>query len=154
LFKKWSYNDTLAFEDLRLRFKNWVELVPLGTGDEDVNAISSRFFSPKGKSKTIQFCPGKGLELYLELAYSRYAEIMLRLEELEEGMVCFFDVVIVLLYSTNAVQIQPGPAAQKMSISYITESDQQEPFVSGTDSLLPSIAVVQKGRKRQRSVRL
>ena len=97
LFKQWSKNDTLSLEDLRLRFKNWVELVPLGTGDEDVNAISSKFFSPKGKSKTIQFHPGKGLELYLELAYSRYAEILLRLEELEEGLVRIFHFVTVLL---------------------------------------------------------
>jgi hypothetical protein len=44
-----------------------VELIPAGPDDEDVGAISSRFFLLKGKSKTIQFHPNKVLELYLEL---------------------------------------------------------------------------------------
>jgi hypothetical protein len=69
-FIKWSKNDTLEIEDLCLRFKDWVELVSLGSGDEDINAIASKFFIAKGKSKTVQFHPGKGLELYLELPYN------------------------------------------------------------------------------------
>jgi hypothetical protein len=96
---KWSKNDTLDIEDLRLRFKDWVELVPLGSGDEDINAIASKFFVAKGKLKTVQFHPGKGLELYLELPYSRYAEILQRLEELEEEEVHFWPCCLTVLYS-------------------------------------------------------
>jgi hypothetical protein len=84
---KWSKDDTLVIEDLRLRFKDWVELIPLGPGNEDTGAISSKFFLPKGKSKTIQFHPNKVLELYLELAYDRYAEIQTRLEDMEDQSV-------------------------------------------------------------------
>jgi hypothetical protein len=69
-FIKWSKNDTLDIEDLRLRFKDWVELVSLGSGDKDINTIASKFSIAKGKSKTVQFHPGKGLELYLELPYN------------------------------------------------------------------------------------
>lgn len=71
-------------EDLRLRFKDWVELIPTGPGDEDINAISSKFFLPKGKMKTLQFSSKKVLELYLELAHDRYAKIITRLEEMIE----------------------------------------------------------------------
>jgi hypothetical protein len=87
-FLIWSKDDILAMEDLRLRFKDWVELIPLGHGDEDVGAISSKFFQPKGRSKTIQFNPNKVLELYLELAYNRHAEILGRLEDIEVEPVC------------------------------------------------------------------
>ena len=92
-FIKWSKNDSLNTSDLCLRFKDWVELIPLGSGNEDVDAISSKFFLPKGKSKTIQFHPNKVLELYLELIFDRYAEILNRLEDMEEesaAQVCFF----------------------------------------------------------------
>jgi hypothetical protein len=34
--------------------------------------------------KTIQFKPNSKLELYLELAYDRYAEILARMEDIEE----------------------------------------------------------------------
>jgi hypothetical protein len=80
----WSKNNILAIEDLCLCFKDWVELVPLGYGHEDVNVIASKFFQPKGRSKTIQFTPNKVLELYLELAYNRYAEILTHLEDMAE----------------------------------------------------------------------
>jgi hypothetical protein len=83
-FLRWSNEDTLAIEELRLRFKDWVELIPAGPGYEDVGAISSKFFLPKGKMKTIHFQSNKVLELYLELAYERYAEILTRLEEIED----------------------------------------------------------------------
>ena len=76
-------NDNLLIEDLRLRFKDWVELIPAGPGDEDVNAISSRFFQPKGKMKTLQFVSNKVLELYLELAHDRYAMILARLQQMD-----------------------------------------------------------------------
>src|SRR5271155_1538187 len=93
-FIKWSKNDSLNTSDLHLRFKDWVELIPLGSGNEDVDAISSKFFLPKGKSKMIQFHPNKVLELYLELIFDRYAEILNRLEDMEEesaAQVCFFN---------------------------------------------------------------
>ena len=85
---KWSKDDSLDVEDLRLRFRDWVELIPLGPGNEDTGAISSKFFLPKGKSKTVQFHPNKVLELYLELVYDRYAEIQTHLEDMEDQLVC------------------------------------------------------------------
>ena len=68
---KWSKDNTLVVEELRLCFKDWVELIPAGPGKEDIGTISSKFFLPKGKTKTIQFQSNKVLELYLELAYER-----------------------------------------------------------------------------------
>jgi hypothetical protein len=84
---KWSKDENLAVEDLRLRFKDWVELMALGPGHEDVGAISSKFFLPKGKSRVPQFHPNKVLDLYLELAYDRYAEILANLEDEEVQLV-------------------------------------------------------------------
>ena len=81
-------DDILLLEDLRLRFKDWVELIPIGFGDEDVNAISSKFFQPKGKMKTLQFVSNKVLDLYLELPYERYAKILACLEDMDDHSVC------------------------------------------------------------------
>ena len=128
---KWSKNDTLDIEDLCLQFKDWVELIPLGSSDDDINAITSKFFVAKGKSKTIQFHAGKGLDLYLELPYSRYAEILQRLEDLEE--VRFWpSCCLTVLYSDAMPQIQSRPPAPKMSISYIINSD-----IPRSDDTLP-----------------
>jgi hypothetical protein len=139
-FIKWSKNNTLDIEDLHLWLKDWVELVFLGSGDEDINAITSKFLIAKGKSKTVQFHPGKGLELYLELPYNRYAEILQHLEALEEE-VCFWPCCLMVLYS-DAVQIQPR-LAPKMSISFIFDIPKYG------DSLPPPTALVQKDvRKR------
>lgn len=82
LFVKWSKNHALSIEDLRLRFKEWVELIPQGPDDEDINAISNKFYVPKGKSKTLQFQPSKVLDLYLEIGYETYSRVMEHLEEL------------------------------------------------------------------------
>jgi hypothetical protein len=102
----------------------------------------------KGKSKTVQFHPGKGLELYLELPYNQYAEILQHLEELEEE-VHFWPCCLTVLYS-DAVQIQPR-LAPKMSISFIVDSD----IPKSGDSLPPLTVLVQKDvRKHQRSVRI
>ena len=76
LFVKWSKNAELALEDVRLHFKDWVELMPSGSGSQDVGAIASKFFIPKGKMKILQFQPNKVLDLYLELVYDKYAEIL------------------------------------------------------------------------------
>ena len=82
-FIKWLKEGfTLAFEDLQLHFKDWVELIPVGSNNEDVNMISSKFFLPKGKAKTVQFHPNKVLELYLELPYDKYIEVQNYLEDL------------------------------------------------------------------------
>jgi hypothetical protein len=88
LFSKWSKEFPLSIDDLQLRFKDWVELIPLGPGkDEDVNAISSKFFVPKGKSKALQFQPNKVLDLYLELSNERYREISDHLDDIENNAV-------------------------------------------------------------------
>jgi hypothetical protein len=55
----------------------------VGPGDEDVNAIASKFFLPKGKMKTVQFKANSKLELYLELAHDRYTEILARIEGMD-----------------------------------------------------------------------
>ena len=87
-FMKWSKKCTLAIEDVQLRFKDWVELIPAGPGNKDVGAISSRFFLLKGKSKMIQFHGNKVLELYLKLAHDKYAEVLNCLDDIEEELVC------------------------------------------------------------------
>jgi hypothetical protein len=76
----------LMIEDVRLRTTNWVELVPLA-GVEDMNAIARQFFLPKGKNNTIQFQRGKGAELYLEIEYSKYLDIVRHIDELENPKV-------------------------------------------------------------------
>jgi hypothetical protein len=86
-FMKWSKDYTLAIEDLWLRFKDWVELIPAGPNNEDVGAISSKKFLPKGKSKTIQFHSNKVLDLYLELPYDKYAEVQNHPEDIEDQLV-------------------------------------------------------------------
>jgi hypothetical protein len=66
-----------------LRFKDWVELIPLGPDNEDINAILNKFYVPKGKSKVLQFQANKVLELYLEIGYETYSGVLERLEELQ-----------------------------------------------------------------------
>jgi hypothetical protein len=78
--------------------KDWVELIPLGSGNKDIDAISSKFFLPKGKLETIQFHPNKVLELYLELIFDKYAEVLNRLEEMEEESVTQVCLVFLKVY--------------------------------------------------------
>ena len=61
-------------------------MIPLGP--KDVNAISSKFFVPKGKTKTLQFQANKVLDLYLELSNDRYREILDHLDDIENSAVC------------------------------------------------------------------
>jgi hypothetical protein len=84
LFLKWSKNTTvLGVDDVRLRNKDGVELVPI-SGTPDVDAIASKYFVPKGKSKVVQFV-GKGrTEVSLELQYDKYNEVLTNLDALEE----------------------------------------------------------------------
>ena len=90
----------LLIDDLRLRFKDWVELFPAGPGNEDVNAISSKFFLPKGKMKTLQFILNKVLELYMELVHDQYAKILAQLEEMIDETE---DHLVRLTYSLNLI---------------------------------------------------
>jgi hypothetical protein len=83
LFLKWSHDYPLSINDVKLRSKNWVELLPKGFGDEDVNAIENEFFTLKGKAKTRQFLPNKVLDLYLGISHLLRNEIENHIEESE-----------------------------------------------------------------------
>lgn len=56
-------------DNVKLRSKNWVEILPKGSGDEDVDVIENEFFTIKGKAKTHQFLPNKVLDLYLGISH-------------------------------------------------------------------------------------
>lgn len=90
LFLKWSHDYPLTIDDVKLRNKNWVELLPKGPGDEDLNAIESEFYTYKGKAKTRQFLPNKVLDLYLGIGYGLRSEIEDYIEERNSnpGPVC------------------------------------------------------------------
>jgi hypothetical protein len=75
IFVKWSHDYPLSIENVKLRYKNWVEMLPKGPGDEDKNAIESEFYTIKGKAKTRQFLPNKVLDIYLGISYSMRCEI-------------------------------------------------------------------------------
>lgn len=79
LFLKWSNNIDISIDDIRLRNKDWVELVPM-LGAPDVDAISAKFFVAKGKSRALQFQSKGRADLYLELQVEKYLEIMTHLE--------------------------------------------------------------------------
>ena len=158
-------------EDLRLRFKDWVELIPAGPGDQDINAISFKFFVPKGKMKIPQFTSKKVLELYLELVHEQYADIVSHLDmaEMEDNLVC--SIYSLVIISTNTDPKQPKKV-RKMSITYhmdTNDSDDQEfkDTVLCSNQSFSSLQisersefesqhepVAQKLRKRQRSVRV
>jgi hypothetical protein len=81
LFHKWSKGYSLSIGDVKLRNKNWVEMLPKGPGDEDLDAIENEFFTIKGKAKTRQFLPNKVLDLYLGINYAMRSEIDNYIEE-------------------------------------------------------------------------
>ena len=83
LFLKRSHNYPLTLEDVMLRSKNWVEMLPKGSGDEDVNAIEAEFFTLKGKAKMRQFLPTKVLDLYLGISFPLRNEIEDHIEQSE-----------------------------------------------------------------------
>jgi len=85
LFLRWSHNYPLSIDDVKLRSKNWVELLPKGSGDEDLNAIETDFFTFKGKAKTRHFLPNKVLDLYLGISHLLRIEIENHIEELENN---------------------------------------------------------------------
>jgi hypothetical protein len=82
-FAKWSKDQPLLINELRLRFNDWVELIPLGAGNDDINAISSKFFQLRGKSKTPRLQLNKVLLMYLEISYETYCQVSERLDELQ-----------------------------------------------------------------------
>jgi hypothetical protein len=90
LFIDWSKGYLLVIDNVRLRSKDWVEMIAQGDSDsEDVDAISSQFFVEKrGKSKgPPQFQRNKVLPVYIELVYKEYLKVMDHLEELENAAV-------------------------------------------------------------------
>jgi hypothetical protein len=90
MFLKWSHDYPLSINDVKLRSKNWVELLPKGCEDEDMNAIENEFFTLKGKAKTRQFLPNKVLDLYLGISHLLRNEIENHIEESESNVsVCY-----------------------------------------------------------------
>jgi hypothetical protein len=126
-FIKWSKNDFLNTSDLHLCFKDWVELIPLESSNEDINAILSKFFLSKAKLKTIQFHPNKVLELYLELIFDRYAEVLNWLEEMEEELVTQVCLVFLKVYCFLKPHLDPnaGSSLQDETILYHRNGGQQ-----------------------------
>lgn len=86
-FIEWSKGYSLVINNVRLHFKDWIEMIAQGEGDdsEDVDAIANHFFVEKrGKSKgPLQFQCNKVLPVYIELIYKEYLKVMEHLEELE-----------------------------------------------------------------------
>ena len=81
-FLKWSNDYPLSINEVKLRSKNWVELLPKGPGDQDMDVIENEFFTIKGKAKTRQFLPNKVLDLYLGISHKLRCEIDDYVEEL------------------------------------------------------------------------
>jgi hypothetical protein len=76
VFLEWAKGTTAMLEigEVVLRQKDWVEIVPL-KGVEDVDVIAKPFFVARGKNKTVQFHPGKGAELNLEISAEKYTTV-------------------------------------------------------------------------------
>lgn len=89
MFLKWSHDYPLSIDDVKLRTKNWVEMLPKGPGNEDLNAIEGEFYTLKGKAKTRQFLTNKVLDLYLGIGYVLRSEIETYIEEHKSGLVCY-----------------------------------------------------------------
>jgi hypothetical protein len=81
---KWSKDYFLSIDDVRLRNKDWVEMIPIRDA-HDTDAIARKFFVAKGKSRNIQFHAGKGTEVFLELEYEKFQQIQFRLDELADN---------------------------------------------------------------------
>jgi hypothetical protein len=64
-------------------------MMPL-PGVADIDTIAAKFFIAKGKSCTLQFQPGKGIEVFLELENKKYLEIVSQLEHTDkvEPFIC------------------------------------------------------------------
>jgi hypothetical protein len=86
-FLKWSNDYPLSIDDVKLRSKNWVEMLPKGPGDQDVDVIENEFFIIKGKAKTRQFLPNKVLDLYLGISHKLRCEIDDFIEGLQANLI-------------------------------------------------------------------
>jgi hypothetical protein len=75
-FLKWSNEYPLSVDDVSLRHKNWLELVP-PTDREDTDAIFPYFFTEK-KNGVKKFTAGTTLDLILALPYETYALALAR----------------------------------------------------------------------------
>jgi hypothetical protein len=89
VFLKWSKGTsaTLDIDEVILRQKDWVEIV-LVKGVEDVDVIAKPFFIPRGKNKTVQFHPGKGADLNLEISAEKYNAVNALVEAARKPKVC------------------------------------------------------------------
>jgi hypothetical protein len=80
---QWSKQYPLSPNNLRLREKNWVELIPsLVMGVSDVDAIARKFFvvkRTKGKGEGRVFQAGE-ITVYLELQFKEYQDVLDHIE--------------------------------------------------------------------------
>ena len=81
-FLEWSRGVPLDMSEICLRNKLWVLIEPLN-GVADVDAVSKKFFQPRGKNKMILFHPGTGVDLCLEISLDKYIEALAHREEVD-----------------------------------------------------------------------
>jgi hypothetical protein len=103
-FSTWSKGYPLTLNDVTLRSKNWVEIIPKFStrpGD-DIDAIKDHFYKPRGRAKTISFSAGSGIDLYLEIHYQQYQKVLAHQEDKENDddnfSVSQYPIPVVLLY--------------------------------------------------------
>lgn len=77
----------LEIDEVVLRQKDWVEIVPV-RGVEDVDVIAKPFFVPRGKNKTVQFHAGKGADLNLEISSEKFRTVTALVEAARKPEVC------------------------------------------------------------------
>jgi hypothetical protein len=70
LFLKWTRSlSSLTIEEVELRYKNWLELIPRSP---DIDAIFGHFFRTKGRNSSKKFSPGQGIDLVLAISHKKY----------------------------------------------------------------------------------
>lgn len=99
-----------------------MELIPLGSGKEDVNAMSSKFFVPKKKSEVLQFQRNKVLDLYLEMTYEMYSQFLDHLAELQNAEVHLLFTNRLMPLLTYPAQFVVHDQPRKTAQSYITKA--------------------------------
>ena len=106
LFLKWSKNAAVDLDQLRLRNKDWVEMIPR-PGVQDIDAIAAKFFIAKGKARNVLFHAGKGVEVFLKLQQETYLEILFCLENDE-----------------SEVEQQPEPLVCPNTLNFLSSSSE------------------------------
>jgi hypothetical protein len=81
-FLEWSRGVPLDISEIRLRNKLWVLIEPLN-GIEDVDAVSKKFFEPRGKNKLTVFHAGTGVDLCIEISSEKYDKAFARREAVD-----------------------------------------------------------------------